>query len=92
MIHIKKVANQTNITVRTLRYYDQIGLLASSSKTEGGHSEDDLKKLQQIQFLKGIGYRLQDIKDMLTDPKWNWSEKSTDLYIGGASKEGNREQ
>ncbi|MGG4394994.1 MerR family transcriptional regulator [Paenibacillus thiaminolyticus] len=76
MIHIKKVANQTNITVRTLRYYDQIGLLASSSKTEGGHrlySEDDLKKLQQIQFLKGMGYRLQDIKDMLTDPKWNWS-------------------
>ncbi|WP_230192193.1 MerR family transcriptional regulator [Paenibacillus sp. CECT 9249] len=86
MIHIKEVAKQTKITVRTLRYYDQIGLLASSSKTEGGHrlySEEDLKKLQQIQFLKGMGYRLQDIKEMLSDAKWNWSDslKSQLVYI-----------
>lgn len=76
MIHIKEVAKQTKITVRTLRYYDQIGLLTASSKTEGGHrlyTEEDLKKLQQIQFLKGMGYSLQDIQDMLFDPKWNWT-------------------
>ncbi|WP_442602419.1 MerR family transcriptional regulator [Paenibacillus sp. KN14-4R] len=76
MIHIKEVAKQTKITVRTLRHYDQIGLLTATSKTEGGHrlySDEDMKKLQQIQFLKGIGYRLQDIKDMLSDSKWNWS-------------------
>lgn len=86
LIHIKEVAKQTKITVRTLRYYDQIGLLASSSKTEGGHrlySEEDLKKLQQIQFLKGMGYRLQAIKEMLSDAKWNWSDslKSQLVYI-----------
>lgn len=76
MIHIKEVAKQTKITVRTLRYYDQIGLLAPSSKTEGGHrlyTEEDLKKLQYIQFLKELGYGLQNIKEMLTDPDWNWS-------------------
>ncbi|MGZ9585873.1 MerR family transcriptional regulator [Paenibacillus marinisediminis] len=76
MIHIKEVAKQTNITVRTLRYYDQIELLTASSKTEGGHrlySEEELKKLQYIQFLKGMGYKLQDIKDMLSDSNWNWS-------------------
>lgn len=75
MIHINEVAKQTNITVRTLRYYDQIGLLVSSSKTDGGHrlyTEEDLQKLQQIQFYKSMGYKLSDIKDMLTDPKWNW--------------------
>ncbi|WP_195573977.1 MerR family transcriptional regulator [Paenibacillus sp. 1001270B_150601_E10] len=86
MIHIKEVAKQTNITVRTLRYYDQIGLLTATSKTEGGHrlySDEDMKKLQQIQFLKGMGYRLQDIKDMLLDTKWNWpiSLKSQLVYI-----------
>lgn len=76
MIPIQKVAKQTGVTVRTLRYYDQIGLLASSSKTEGGHrlyTDEDLRKLQQIQFLKGVGYSLKDIKEMLASPKWNWS-------------------
>ncbi|RAV13611.1 MerR family transcriptional regulator [Paenibacillus contaminans] len=86
MIHIKEVAKQTKITVRTLRYYDQIGLLTVSSKTEGGHrlySEEELKKLQYIQFLKGMGYKLQDIKDMLSDSNWNWSNslKSQLAYI-----------
>ncbi|WP_110933343.1 MerR family transcriptional regulator [Paenibacillus bouchesdurhonensis] len=76
MIPIQKVAKQTGVTVRTLRYYDQIRLLAASSKTEGGHrlyTDDDLRKLQQIQFFKGVGYSLKDIKEMLADPKWNWS-------------------
>lgn len=76
MIPIQKVAKQTGVTVRALRYYDQIGLLGVSSKTEGGHrlyTDEDLRKLQQIQFLKGVGYSLKDIKEMLADPKWNWS-------------------
>nr|WP_206110216.1 MerR family transcriptional regulator [Paenibacillus aquistagni] len=86
VIHIHEVAKLTKITVRTLRYYDQIGLLTATSKTEGGHrlySEEDMKKLQQIQFLKGMGYRLQDIKEMLCDAKWNWpiSLKSQLVYI-----------
>lgn len=76
MIHIKEVAKQTQITVRTLRYYDQIGLLSAPSKTEGGHrlySEEELKKLQYIHFFKRMGYKLQEIKDMLSDPEWDWS-------------------
>lgn len=86
MIHINEVAKQTKITVRTLRYYDQIGLLTAPSKTEGGHrlySEEELKKLQYIQFLKGMGYKLQDIKDMLSESNWNWliSLKSQLAYI-----------
>jgi len=86
LIHIKEVAKQTKITVRTLRHYDQIGLLSASSKTEGGHrlyTEEDLKRLQQILFLKEMGYGLKDIEDMLSDPKWNWSNslKSQLVYI-----------
>ncbi|MBV6716593.1 MerR family transcriptional regulator [Paenibacillus chitinolyticus] len=86
MIHIKEVAKQTKITVRTLRYYDQIGLLTASSKTEGGHrlySEEEMKKLQYIQFFKGMGYKLQFIKDILSDSNWNWpnSLKSQLAYI-----------
>ena len=69
LISIKEVTKQTGITVRTLRYYDQIGLLPPAGKTEGGHrlyGELELQKLQEIQFLKTLGFSLQEIKDMLS--------------------------
>ncbi|MBD7963867.1 MerR family transcriptional regulator [Fictibacillus norfolkensis] len=77
MLHIHKVSELTGVTVRTLRHYDQIGLLQSTSKTEGGHSlysNGDLKKLQQIQFMKKIGFRLNEIKNMLNSSDWDWSD------------------
>lgn len=86
MIPIQQVAKQLGITVRTLRYYDQIGLLKAVSKTEGGHrlyTEDNLKKLQQIRFLKEMGFRLDEIKSMLLKPDWNWNSalKSQLAYV-----------
>ncbi|MFD2114596.1 MerR family transcriptional regulator [Paenibacillus yanchengensis] len=98
MIHIKDVAKQTNITVRTLRYYDQIGLLTASAKTEGGHrlySKDEIEKLQFIQFFKRMGYKLQDIKLILSNSHWDWmqSKKSISFYCGRTTtvaKYGNR--
>ncbi|MET3728283.1 DNA-binding transcriptional MerR regulator [Fictibacillus halophilus] len=77
MLHIHKVSEMTGVTVRTLRHYDQIGLLHSTSKTEGGHrlySNGDLKKLQHIQFMKQIGFRLNEIKNMLNSSEWDWSD------------------
>ena len=77
LISIKEVTKQTGITVRTLRYYDQIGLLPPAGKTEGGHrlyGELELQKLQEIQFLKTLGFSLQEIKDMLSGENWNWAE------------------
>ena len=57
-ISISRILLKTGITVRTLRYYDSIGLLNPASKTDGGHRlyvQEDMKKLQQIQFLKAWG-------------------------------------
>lgn len=67
----------TGVTVRTLRHYDKIGLLKPTSKTEGGHrlyTNREIKKLQQIQFLQKIGFRLNDIKDMLSSSEWDWTD------------------
>ncbi|MBO1002804.1 MerR family transcriptional regulator [Pseudogracilibacillus auburnensis] len=75
MISIKEVTKQTGISVRTLRYYDEINLLPPAGKTEGGHrlyGEKELKKLQEIQFLKTLGFNLKEIKEMLSDVNWNW--------------------
>lgn len=76
VISIKEVTKQTGISVRTMRYYDEIGLLRPAGKTEGGHrlyGEKEIKKLQEIQFLKTLGFSLKEIKVMLTDKNWNWA-------------------
>ncbi|MFM1653546.1 MerR family transcriptional regulator [Brevibacillus sp. B_LB10_24] len=64
------LANLTGLTVRTLRYYDQIGLFSPSGQTESGHrlySESDLSRLHQILSLKELGLSLEEIKSVLTD-------------------------
>lgn len=76
LMPIQDLSKQTGITVRTLRYYDQIGLLIPAAKTPGKHriySDEELKKLQQIQFLKRLGFSLQEISDMISNLEWNWS-------------------
>ncbi|WP_054955749.1 MerR family transcriptional regulator [Paenibacillus dakarensis] len=76
MLHINEVKKMSGVSVRTLRYYDKIELLKPVSKTQGGHrlySSNELKKLQQIQFLKSIGFQLSQIKMMLEAEEWDWS-------------------
>ncbi|KFN02331.1 merR regulatory family protein [Bacillus clarus] len=68
MISIQELTKETGVTVRTLRYYDQIDLLKPSGKTDGGHrlySERDVIRLQQILFLKEMGFSLKEIMNML---------------------------
>ncbi|GIN93877.1 MerR family transcriptional regulator [Siminovitchia terrae] len=68
MFTIGQLAKQTGVTIRTLRYYDKIGLLIPTDYKDGGHrlySPDDLLRLQQIQSLKFIGFSLKDIADLL---------------------------
>lgn len=63
-----QLAKRTGITVRTLRYYDQIGLLIPENHHAGSirsYNMKDLEKLQQIQTLKYLGLSLQEIKDIL---------------------------
>jgi len=76
LFHINEFKKLSGVSVRTLRYYDEIGLLKPVSKTEGGHrlyTNTELKKLQQIQFLKTIGFQLSEIKMMLESEEWDWS-------------------
>ncbi|WMT40869.1 MerR family transcriptional regulator [Paenibacillus sp. D2_2] len=64
------LAKLTGITVRTLRFYDQIGLFSPSGQTESGHRlycESDLASLHQILSLKELGLSLEEIKSVLSD-------------------------
>ena len=75
MIAIHEISKLTGITVRTLRYYEEIDLLKPLDKTEGGHrlyGDEELKKLQQIIFLKNLGFKLKEIQKLLNET-WEWS-------------------
>ncbi|GIN90932.1 MerR family transcriptional regulator [Siminovitchia terrae] len=68
MITISELSKKANVTPRTLRYYDSINLLKPLGVTEGGHRtyrKEDIIKLQQIQFLKKVGFSLKEIKQLI---------------------------
>lgn len=59
------LAKMTGLTVRTMRFYDQIGLFSPSDQTESGHrlyNKSDLSRLHQILTLKELGLSLEEIK------------------------------
>ncbi len=65
---VKELAGLAGISVRTLHYYDQIGLLKPSELTRSGYrlySEQDLAALQQILLLKELGFPLKNVKAMI---------------------------
>lgn len=69
---IGEVAERTGLTVRTLRHYEELGLIEPSLRTEGGHrlyDESDLLRLQQIRSLRQLGFSLEQIKSFINNPK-----------------------
>ena len=61
-------AQKACVSLRTLRYYDAVGLLSPAQHTEAGYrlyAEDDLLTLQHILALKYLGFSLEDIKQCL---------------------------
>ena len=68
-LQIGEVAERTGVTQRTLRFYEEKGLLKPPSRMEGGfrlYSEDDVHRVEQIRRLQNLlGVTLADIKEMV---------------------------
>lgn len=65
-----ELAKECGITVRTVQFYDQKGILVPSSLTEGGrrlYSEEDMKMMKIICFLRDIGLSLDTIGQLLRE-------------------------
>lgn len=68
MMHIGELAEKTQLSLRTIRHYDEIGLLVPSGRSEGGYrlyTEDDLARLLLIRRMKPLGYSLDQMGDLL---------------------------
>ena len=71
---INEVAKFTGVTVRTLHYYDEIGLLKPNNVTEAGYRNYDeaaLETLQQILFFRELEFPLSEIREIMTNPSYD---------------------
>lgn len=68
---IGEVSARTGLTTRTLRYYEELGLLRPSERLVSGHriyATEDLQRLYRISLLRQLGLPLSDIARELDDP------------------------
>lgn len=71
---VKDVSEITGVSIRTLRYYDEIGLLKPTELTEAGYRLYDnkaLEKLQEIMFFRELDIPLIDIKKIMENPNYD---------------------
>lgn len=71
---IQKLADLAGVTTRTLRWYDQLGLLKPGRVAENGYryyGVAEVDRLQQILFYRALGVELTRIKTILDDPSFD---------------------
>jgi len=71
---VKGVSEITGVSIRTLRYYDEIGLLKPAELTDAGYRLYDnraLERLQEIMFFKELEIPLEDIKKIMDNPNYD---------------------
>ena len=74
MKSVKDVSEITGLSIRTLRYYDEIGLLKPTELTKAGYRLYDnkaLEKLQEIMFFRELEIPLIDIKKIMDNPNYD---------------------
>ncbi|HVR78223.1 MAG TPA: MerR family transcriptional regulator [Acidimicrobiia bacterium] len=65
---IGTVADRVDLSLRTIRYYEEIGLVIPSGRTEGGfrlYTESDIERLLLVKSLKPLGMPLEMISELL---------------------------
>lgn len=69
---VKEVQELTGVSIRTLRYYDEIGLLKPAEVTEAGYrlyDENSLKKLRRIMLFRELEVPLSEIREIVNKPE-----------------------
>jgi MerR family transcriptional regulator, thiopeptide resistance regulator len=71
---IGQLAKITGLTVRTLHYYEQMGLLAQAERSANGYrtyGQEDVDRLQRISILKNLGFSLEQVKNIINNPSYS---------------------
>jgi MerR family copper efflux transcriptional regulator len=68
-MQIGEVASQTGLSLRTIRYYEEVGLVVPSARTTGGfrlYTDDDVARLQVVKRMKPLDFSLEEMKDLMS--------------------------
>jgi len=69
-MHIGEVAARTELSLRSLRHWDEVGLLSPSGRTDGGfrlYTEADVEKILVIRRMKPLGFTLDQMSAAMRD-------------------------
>jgi len=67
-MQIGEVAERIGLSLRTIRYYEEVGLVTPSARTQGGfrlYTEHDAVRLQLVKDMKPLGFSLDEMRDLL---------------------------
>ena len=71
LLRIQEVAADVGLTARTIRYYEELGLLEPAARSEGSYRLYDTDDLERLRFIKGLrddaGFSLAEIGQLLED-------------------------
>lgn len=77
---ISEMAELSGVSVRTLHYYDQIGLLSPETAEESGYRRygvSDVERMQQILFYRELDFPLKEIRTILSNPQYDRQQALT---------------
>jgi DNA-binding transcriptional MerR regulator len=67
-MQIGEVAEHTGLSLRTIRYYEEVGLVTPSARSQGGfrlYTEPDVARLNLARQMKPLGFQLDEMRDLL---------------------------
>ena len=71
LLRIQEVSEDTGLTPRAIRYYEEVGLLAPAARSEGAYRLYDGEDLERLRFIRGLrddaGFSLAEIGQLLED-------------------------
>ena len=88
-MQIGQIATRTELSIRTLRHYDDVGLVTPSARSPGGfrlYTEDDVERLLVIRRMKPLGFTLAEMKDLLQALEVLDNEQATQRHRAAAAK------
>jgi MerR family transcriptional regulator, copper efflux regulator len=76
MHQIGEVAERVGLSLRTVRYYEEVGLIAPDERTDGGfrlYTEENIDRLLTIKQMKPLGFSVEDMRELLEARDALWS-------------------
>ncbi|WP_277682317.1 MerR family transcriptional regulator [Saccharomonospora azurea] len=67
-MRIGEVSARTGLSLRTIRYYEEVGLVTPSARSQGGfrlYTEPDVTRLHLVRRMKPLGFQLDEMRELL---------------------------